>query len=107
MHSRVALSNIYAYQKLGANVRVCGPPTLIPKNMSDLGVQVSFDLKDSLRWCDVVNVLRIQLERQDLKFFPSLRTRRFTSLFLACEARKIRLGTAIKSTTAPYLAGPS
>ena len=72
-HSRVALSNIFCLQKLGANVRVCGPPTLIPKNMSDLGVQVSFDLKDSLSWCDVVNVLRIQLERQDLKFFPSLR----------------------------------
>ena len=72
-HSRVALSNIFCLQKLGANVRVCGPPTLIPKNISELGVQVSYDLKDSLNWCDVVNVLRIQLERQDLKFFPSLR----------------------------------
>ena len=72
-HSRVALSNIFCLQKLGANVRVCGPPTLIPKNISDLGVEVSFDIKDSLNWCDVVNVLRIQLERQDLKFFPSLR----------------------------------
>ncbi len=72
-HSRVALSNIFCLQKLGANVRVCGPPTLIPKNISDLGVEVSFDIKDSLKWCDVVNVLRIQLERQDLKFFPSLR----------------------------------
>ena len=72
-HSRVALSNIFCLQKLGANVRVCGPPTLIPKNISDLGVEVSFDIKDSLKWCDVVNVLRIQLERQDVKFFPSLR----------------------------------
>ena len=72
-HSRVALSNIFCLQKLGANVRVCGPPTLIPKNISDLGVEVSFDLHDSLNWCDVVNVLRIQLERQNLKFFPSLR----------------------------------
>ena len=52
---------------------MCGPPTLIPKNISDLGVEVSFDIKDSLKWCDVVNVLRIQLERQDLKFYPSLR----------------------------------
>jgi len=72
-HSRVALSNIFCLKKLGANVRVCGPPTLIPKNISDLGVEVSFDMKDSLNWCDVVNVLRIQLERQNLKFFPSLR----------------------------------
>ena len=72
-HSRVALSNIFCLKKLGANIRVCGPPTLIPKNISDLGVEVSFDLQDSLNWCDVVNVLRIQLERQNLKFFPSLR----------------------------------
>ena len=60
-------------KKLGANVRVCGPPTLIPRDISDLGVEVSFNLEDSLRWCDVVNVLRIQLERQNLKYFPSLR----------------------------------
>tara|TARA_B100001287_G_C22631664_1_gene505491 strand:- start:66 stop:998 length:933 start_codon:yes stop_codon:yes gene_type:complete len=72
-HSRVALSNIFCLKKLGANVRVCGPPTLIPKDISDLGVEVSFNLEDSLRWCDVVNVLRIQLERQNLKYFPSLR----------------------------------
>ena len=72
-HSRVALSNIFCLKKLGANVRVCGPPTLIPRDISDLGVEVSFNLEDSLRWCDVVNVLRIQLERQNLKYFPSLR----------------------------------
>ena len=72
-HSRVALSNIFCLKKLGANLRVCGPSTLIPKNISELGVEVSFDIEDSLKWCDVVNVLRIQLERQDLKFFPSLR----------------------------------
>lgn len=72
-HSRVALSNIFCLKKLGANIRVCAPPTLIPKNILDLGVEVSFDIKDSLSWCDVVNVLRIQLERQSLKFFPSLR----------------------------------
>ena len=72
-HSRVALSNIFCLQKLGANVRVCGPSTLIPKYITELGVQVSHDLNDSLNWCDAVNVLRIQLERQNLKFFPSLR----------------------------------
>lgn len=73
MHSRVALSNIYCLQKLGANVRVCGPPTLIPIHIHELGVEVSHDLQDSLEWCDVANMLRIQLERQDEKYFPSLR----------------------------------
>ena len=72
-HSRVALSNIYCLQKLGAKVRVCGPPTLIPKYLTDLGVEVSFDLIESLNWCDVVNLLRIQMERQDEAYFPSLR----------------------------------
>ncbi|MEM6264661.1 MAG: aspartate carbamoyltransferase catalytic subunit [Bacteroidota bacterium] len=72
-HSRVALSNIFALNKLGANVRVCGPPTLIPPYISELGVEVSYDLKDTLRWADAVNMLRIQLERQDIKYFPSLR----------------------------------
>jgi aspartate carbamoyltransferase catalytic subunit len=72
-HSRVALSNIFALQKLGAKVRVCGPPTLIPKHISSLGVEVSYDLKDTLQWADAVNMLRIQLERQDIKYFPSLR----------------------------------
>ena len=72
-HSRVALSNIFCLQKLGAKVMVCGPPTLIPKHISSLGVLVSHDLKKALEWCDVANILRIQLERQDIKFIPSLR----------------------------------
>jgi aspartate carbamoyltransferase catalytic subunit len=72
-HSRVALSNILALQKLGAKVRVCGPPTLIPKYYGELGVEVSYDFRDTLQWCDAVNMLRIQLERQDDRFFPSLR----------------------------------
>ena len=73
LHSRVALSNIYCLLKLGAHVRVCGPPTLIPKYIGELGVEVSYDVRDSLHWCDVANVLRIQLERQDIKYFPTLR----------------------------------
>ncbi|MBT8230451.1 MAG: aspartate carbamoyltransferase catalytic subunit [Bacteroidia bacterium] len=73
LHSRVALSNIYCLKKLGAQVRVCGPPTLIPKHINKLGIDYSYDLKDSLNWCDVANVLRIQLERQDIKYIPSLR----------------------------------
>ncbi len=72
-HSRVALSNIFCLQKLGAKVRVCGPPTLIPKHLPKLGVEVSYDVKNSLAWCDIANVLRIQLERQDIKYIPSLR----------------------------------
>ena len=73
LHSRVALSNIFCLTKLGANVRVCGPPTLIPKYIADLGVSVSYDIRDTLHWCDVANILRIQLERQDLRYIPSLR----------------------------------
>ena len=73
LHSRVALSNIYCLQKQGAEVMVCGPLNLIPKNMKDLGVKVSNNLKEALEWCDVANMLRIQLERQDETFFPSLR----------------------------------
>jgi aspartate carbamoyltransferase catalytic subunit len=73
LHSRVALSNIFCLQKLGAQVRVCGPPTLIPKHIEQLGVEVSYDVRDSLAWCDVANILRIQLERQQIKYFPSLR----------------------------------
>jgi len=73
MHSRVALSNIYCLQKLGAKVMVCGPPTLIPKHMSSLGVAVEYDIDRALAWCDIANVLRIQLERQDIKYIPSLR----------------------------------
>ena len=73
LHSRVALSNIYCLQKQGAEVMVCGPLNLIPKNIKDLGVEVSNNLKEALEWCDVANMLRIQLERQDETFFPSLR----------------------------------
>ncbi len=73
LHSRVALSNIYCLQKLGAKVMVCGPTTLIPKYMYELGVEVEHDLVKALEWCDVANMLRIQLERQDIKYFPSLR----------------------------------
>lgn len=72
-HSRVALSNIFCLKKLGANVKVCGPPTLIQKNISQLGVEVEYNLDKALEWCDVANVLRIQLERQDIKYIPSLR----------------------------------
>ncbi|MBX2943149.1 MAG: aspartate carbamoyltransferase catalytic subunit [Cyclobacteriaceae bacterium] len=73
LHSRVALSNIFALQKMGAKVMVCGPPTLLPKYISTLGVLVEYDVKKALEWCDVANVLRIQLERQQIKYFPSLR----------------------------------
>jgi aspartate carbamoyltransferase catalytic subunit len=73
LHSRVALSNIFLLQKMGAIVKVCGPLTLIPKYISSLGVEVITNLKEALNWCDVAMMLRIQLERQDTKFFPSLR----------------------------------
>ena len=73
LHSRVALSNIFCLQKLGAEVMVCGPKTLIPKYIGDLGVKVEHNLIKALNWCDVANMLRIQLERQDIKYFPSLR----------------------------------
>ena len=73
LHSRVALSNIFCLQKLGAQVKVCGPPTLIPKHIDRLGVSVSYDVTDTLAWCDVANILRIQLERQDIKYIPSIR----------------------------------
>ena len=73
MHSRVALSNIFCLTKLGANVKLCGPPTLIPKYIKNLGVEVEHDIDKALAWCDVANVLRIQLERQQTKYFPSLR----------------------------------
>ncbi len=73
LHSRVALSNIFCLQKLGANVMVCGPATLIPKHIAKLGVKVEHNIRKALEWCDVANVLRIQLERQDVKYIPSLR----------------------------------
>ena len=73
LHSRVALSNILALKKQGAEITLCGPSTLIPRYITDLGVNVSHDVKKTLAWCDVANVLRIQLERQQIKYFPSLR----------------------------------
>jgi len=73
LHSRVALSNILCLQKLGAEVMVCGPTTLIPKYIGSLGVKIEHNLIKALNWCDVANMLRIQLERQDIKYFPSLR----------------------------------
>jgi len=73
MHSRVALSNIYCLKKLGAEVTVAGPPTLIPTYIDSLGVNVTYDLNEALQWCDVANILRIQLERQNMPLFSSLR----------------------------------
>lgn len=73
LHSRVAISNIFCLKKLGAEVMVCGPSTLIPKHITSLGVKVETDLMKALAWSDVANMLRIQLERQDIKYFPSLR----------------------------------
>ena len=73
LHSRVALSNIICLRTLGAEVMVCGPPTLIPRYIRNLGVKVEYNLKKALEWCDVANMLRIQLERQDIKYFPTLR----------------------------------
>lgn len=73
LHSRVALSNIFCLQKLGAEITICGPNTLLPKYISEIGVKISHSVKETLQWCDVANVLRIQLERQQIKYFPSLR----------------------------------
>ena len=73
LHSRVAISNIYALQKQGAEVMVCGPNTLLPKFVKTMGVLVELDVEKALQWCDIANVLRIQLERQEIKYFPSLR----------------------------------
>jgi aspartate carbamoyltransferase catalytic subunit len=79
LHSRVALSNIFALQLQGATVKVCGPTTLIPTYISSLGVEVETNLKKALEWCDVANVLRVQHERMDIKYFPS--TREYSQLF--------------------------
>jgi aspartate carbamoyltransferase catalytic subunit len=79
LHSRVALSNIFALQLQGAQVKVCGPTTLIPKHIASLGVEVETNLKKALEWCDVANVLRVQHERMDIKYFPS--TREYTQLY--------------------------
>lgn len=73
LHSRVALSNIYALQMQGAEVKVCGPKTLIPKYIESLGVTVEPNLRKALEWCDVANMLRVQNERMDVNFFPSTR----------------------------------
>ena len=73
LHSRVALSNIYALQMQGAEVKVCGPKTLIPRHIESLGVTVESDLRAALEWCDVANMLRVQNERMDVNFFPSTR----------------------------------
>ncbi len=73
LHSRVALSNIYALQMQGAEVKVCGPKTLIPRHIESLGVKVESNLRKALEWCDVANMLRVQNERMDVNFFPSTR----------------------------------
>ena len=79
LHSRVALSNIFALKLQGANVKVCGPKTLIPKHIASLGVSVETNLKKALEWCDVANMLRVQNERMDISYFPS--TREYTQQF--------------------------
>lgn len=79
LHSRVALSNIYALQLQGAEIKLCGPTTLIPKHITKLGVSYENNLKKALQWCDVANVLRVQHERMDIKYFPSVRE--YTQLF--------------------------
>ncbi|MGB5369211.1 MAG: aspartate carbamoyltransferase catalytic subunit, partial [Flavobacteriaceae bacterium] len=79
LHSRVALSNIFALKLQGANVKVCGPRTLLPKYIESLGVGVETDLRKALNWCDVANMLRIQNERLDISYFPT--TREYTQQF--------------------------
>ena len=79
LHSRVALSNIFALQLQGANVKVCGPKTLLPKHIESLGVTVETNLRKALNWCDVANMLRIQNERLDISYFPT--TREYTQQF--------------------------
>jgi aspartate carbamoyltransferase catalytic subunit len=79
LHSRVALSNIYALKLQGAEVMVCGPKTLIPTHIASLGVTVETDLRKALNWCDVANMLRVQNERMDISYFPS--TREYTQLY--------------------------
>jgi aspartate carbamoyltransferase catalytic subunit len=79
LHSRVALSNIYALKLQGAEIKVCGPKTLIPKYIDSLGVEVEYNIKKALEWCDVANVLRVQNERMAINYFPS--TREYSQLF--------------------------
>ena len=79
LHSRVALSNIFALKKLGAEVRLCAPKSLLPKHIETLGVTASMDLMQTLKWCDAANILRVQNERMDLNYFPS--TREYSQLY--------------------------
>jgi aspartate carbamoyltransferase catalytic subunit len=79
LHSRVALSNIFALQKLGAKVKVCGPKTLLPKYIEKIGVEVESNLRSALEWCDVANMLRVQNERMDISYFPT--TREYTQQY--------------------------
>jgi aspartate carbamoyltransferase catalytic subunit len=79
LHSRVALSNIFALRLQGARVKVCGPRTLLPKHIESLGIEVETDLRKALNWCDVANMLRIQNERMDMSYFPT--TREYTQQF--------------------------
>ena len=93
LHSRVALSNIFCLQKLGAEVMVCGPNTLLPRYIQELGVKVELDVDKALQWCDVANILRIQMERQQAKYFPSLRE--YSLYFGLTKERLQRLGKEI------------
>lgn len=92
-HSRVALSNIFCLKLLGAEVMVCGPTTLVPRYINELGVKVSHDVDEALTWCDVANVLRIQLERQQIQYFPTLRE--YSRYFGVTEARLAKLDKQI------------
>ena len=93
LHSRVALSNIYALKLQGAEVKVCGPKTLIPKYLNKLGVDAEYSIKKALEWCDVANVLRVQNERMDVNYFPS--TREYAQLFGIDKAMLDDLGKKI------------
>ena len=79
LHSRVALSNIFALQKLGAQVKLCAPKSLLPQYIESLGVEIETDLMKTLQWCDAVNMLRVQNERMEVKYFPS--TREYAMLY--------------------------
>jgi aspartate carbamoyltransferase catalytic subunit len=89
LHSRVALSNIFCLQKLGAEVKVCGPNTLMPQHIKSLGVEVEFDFNKALDWCDVANMLRVQNERMSTSYFPS--TREYVSQYSLNKERLDRL----------------
>lgn len=93
LHSRVALSNIFCLQKMGAEVMVCGPDTLMPRHISDLGVKVERNLDNALAWCDVANMLRIQKERLEVDYFPS--TREYAMLYQLSRERLERAGRDI------------